>query len=101
MSDFSEAKWRKYKADFLKANRCTADEFEQAYIAFMESKPNTKAYRHFARKYSITIHPEPRLPEDLQVILSINISAMKVMAKTFEESTQAIEEIIASSRPIH
>jgi len=96
-----EAKWRKYKADFLRANHCTAQEFHDAYVAFMESNPNDKAYRQFARKYSITIHPEPRLPEHLQLVFSVNISAMKVMAETFEESESAFQEIIDSGRTLH
>ena len=99
--DNREAKWRKYKADFLRVNRCTADEFEQAYIAFMESKPNDKAYRQFARRWNFTIHPEPRLPEHLQVVFSVNISAMKVMAETFEESESAFQELVESCFPRH
>lgn len=95
MTDYREANWRKYKSDFLLANHCTVDEFEAAYIAFMESKPNTKAYRQFARKYSITILPEPNLPEDVRVGLSVHISAIKVMAKTFAESIAAVEEILS------
>lgn len=89
-----EYRWRKYKADFLRANRCTADEFEQAYIAFMEGKPDTKAFRQFARKWQIAIHPEPRLPEHVQVLFSVNISAIKVMAKTFAESEAALADIL-------
>ena len=91
----AEARWRKYKSDFLAANHCTADEFEAVYVAFMQSKPNAKAYRQFARKYGITIHPEPSLPEDLRVVLSVNISVMKVFAKTFAESEAAIQEVLS------
>jgi hypothetical protein len=93
-----EANWRKYKSDFLRANRCTEQEFHDAFVAFMESNPDTKAYRQFARKYHITIHPEPRLPEDLQVLLSVNISAMKVMAKTHLEAESAIREAMSDER---
>lgn len=101
MKKYREAMWKGYKYHFLSANHCTADEFEAAYIAFMEGygkKPNTKAYRQFARKYGITIVPEPSLPEDVRVGLSVNISAMKVMAKTFAEAESAIEELLAFIR---
>ena len=93
-----EANWRKYKSDFLSANHCTDDEFEAAYIAFMENKPNTKAYRQFAREYGITIFPEPNIPKDVRAALSVNISAMKVMAKTSAEAEAAVEEILSVSR---
>lgn len=95
-----EANWRKYKSDFLRANHCTADEFEAAYIAFMESngkRPNNKAYRQFARKYGISILPEPRIPEDVRAALSVNISAIKVMAKTSAEAEAAIEDILKAT----
>ena len=101
MKDYREASWRKYKSDFLSINHCTADEFEADYIAFMENygkKPNTKAYRLFARKYGIMIVPEPSLPENVRLGLSVNISAMKVMAKTFAEAESAIEELLAFIR---
>lgn len=97
MKRYPESEWRKYKTDFLSANNCTDDQFEVEYVAFMEShglKPNTKAYRHFARKYGITIQPEPNLPEDMRVVLSVSISAMKVMSKTFAESEDAIQELL-------
>jgi len=98
MDNYRESDWKRYKADFLRFNRCTADEFEASYIAFMQSKPNTKAYRHFARKYSIAIIPEPRLPYDLQVRLSVDISALKVIAKTFEECENAMRDILGEHR---
>jgi hypothetical protein len=91
-------KWRQYKADFLKANRCTDDEFEQAYIIFMESDPDEKAYRQFARKWQIRIIPEPNLPSMLQCVLSVNVSAMKVMAKTHLEAENAIAELLSDSK---
>ncbi len=94
----SDAAWRKYKSDFLSANHCTVDEFEAAYIEFMASygnKPNAKAYRQFARKYGITIFPEPNLPEDLRTTLSVSIAAMKVMADTSEEAEAAVEDILS------
>lgn len=96
MRDYRETNWNKYKADFLQANHCTVDEFEAAYIAFMDSKPNTKDYRQFARKYGITIVPEPSLPVDVRVGLSVNISAIKIMAKTYAESLAAIEEMLTA-----
>ena len=101
MQFISEAKWRKYKADFLSVNHCTDDEFEQAYIAFMEShkrKPSVKDYRQCARKYGITILPDPNLPEDARIIFSVSISAIKVMAKTFSESEAAIKELLSDMR---
>lgn len=96
MNDNREANWCKYKSDFLRANRCTDREFEADYIAFMQGKPNAKAYRMFARKYGITVHRDPYIHQDAQVVLSVNISAIKVMAKTFQESEAAIEEILTS-----
>ena len=95
MRDYRETNWNKYKADFLQENHCTVDEFEAAYIAFMDSKPNTKDYRHFARKWGIAIIPEPRLPVDFQITMSVTISAIKVMAKTFEECETAMRDILA------
>lgn len=94
MNQSPEYRWRKYKEDFLRANRCTEQEFEDAYGAFMESKPNVAAYRKFARKYRITIHPDPNIPADGQVILSVNIAAIKVMARTYAESIAAVSAII-------
>lgn len=96
MSNNRKEKWQQYKSDFLKANHCTAGEFEQAYIAFMETKPDTNAYREFARQYHIIIHPEPRLPEDMQVLLSVNISAIKVMARSYRESLAVMAELLQS-----
>lgn len=92
----SEAKWQQYKTDFLRANKCTVDEFERAYIEFQSAKPDVKAYRLFARRWQITIIHEPALPEDLRVRLCVDISAIKVMAKTHAESEQAVASIISS-----
>jgi hypothetical protein len=94
MKQSDEYMWRKYKAAFLLINRCTAQEFHDAYIAFMEDKPDVAAYRKFARRYHITVHPDARLPVDLQVILSVNIAAIKVMADTYAELLEAIEDIL-------
>jgi hypothetical protein len=93
-----EVNWRKYKSDFLRANRCTEQEFHDAFVEFMETEPDTKAFRQFARKYHITIHPEPRLPEHLQVVLSVNIAAVKVMAQSEREAYHAIADIVAEGR---
>lgn len=98
MKNYRESNWQKYKSLFLSANHCTADEFEAAYVAFMLShgkKPNTKAYRQFARKYGITIEPDSNLPEDVRVGLSVSISAIKVMAKSAAEAEVAIEDILS------
>jgi len=89
-----EARWKQYKQDFLRANRCTPEQFESAYIAFVESSPDAAAYRKFARKWHITIIPETSLPELTRLIFSVNVSAIKVMAKTYQESVDAIEKII-------
>lgn len=96
MNHSPEYRWRKYKTDFLRANRCTEQEFTAAYIAFMEGEPDVATYRKFARKYRITIHADPYIPADTQVILSVNISAIKVMAQTYEESIAAVREITGS-----
>lgn len=90
--------WRKYKADFLRHNRCTVDEFETDYIAFQERKPTINDYRQFASKYGISIIAAPNIPADIQVVLSVNISAMKVMAETYDESLAAVYDILASMR---
>jgi hypothetical protein len=97
----SAAKWQKYKSDFLCVNRCTAAEFEQDYVAFMGTKPDDKAYRQFARKYHITIHADPYIPKRLQVILSVNVSAIKVMATSHTESENAIMEIMSGAEKRH
>lgn len=91
-----EYRWQIYKSEFLRANRCTDQEFHDAYVAFMEGLPSIADYRKFARRYHITIHPEPRLPVNMEVILSVNIAALKVMAQTYAESTAAIEDILGS-----
>ena len=96
-----EYHWRKYKTDFLRANRCTEQEFRDAYLAFMESKPDAAAYRKFARKYRITIIPNPYIPADGQVLLSVNISAIKVMARTYAESIEAVRGITESKPRQH
>ncbi len=93
MNHSPEYHWRKYKTDFLRANRCTDQEFTAAYLAFMDSKPDVAAYRKFARKYRITIISDPYIPADGQVILSVNIAAIKVMAQTYEESIEAVRGI--------
>lgn len=95
MINSRDAKWRKYKSDFLSVNRCTDDEFEEVYIAFMATNPNTKAYRQFARKYGITILPDPYIPENVRVVLSVNIAAIKVMAMTSAEAETAVAEIVS------
>ena len=93
-----EFNWRKYKSDFLNHNHCTVDEFEADYIVFMATNPDTTAYRRFARKYGITIHTDPNIPIDGQVLLSVNIAAIKVMAETYEESIAAINDILNVQR---
>lgn len=91
--------WRKYKTDFLRVNRCTANEFEQAYIVFQAGNPSIDDYHKFAKKYGITIMPHDQLPAYLQVVLCVNISAIKVMAKTYEESLAALNDILDSIKP--
>lgn len=94
MKDPRAAIWRRYKAAFLKANHCTDVEFERAYVAFMQTKPSISDYWTFAQQYSIDIYPEPNLPEDVRIVLSVSISAIKVMSRTFEESLAAIKDIL-------
>lgn len=94
-------KLRQYQADFLRANKCTVDEFEREYIAFMETKPDTRAYRLFARKYQIRIIHHPTLPESIQVMLCVNIAAIKILAKDHIESERAIREITSGLEPKH
>lgn len=94
MINFSEAKWRQYKADFCRANRCTDQQFHDAYVQFMEGKPDLAAYQRFARKWRIRIISDRNIPYQTQVVLCVNISAMKVMAKTEVEARAAIEEIL-------
>ena len=94
----SETAWRQYKSDFLRANHCTAQEFESAYVAFAENKPDLAAYQRFARKWKIRIIPEPRLPYQTQVVLSVNIAAIKVMAETETEARLAVEGIVGKRK---
>ena len=94
MRAFAESNWRKYKTDFLRANRCTDQQFHDAYVAFMKKKPDIAAYRKFASKYHITIHASPNVPAHVQVELSVNIAAIKVMAQSYAEAEVAIHEII-------
>lgn len=93
-----EYRWRRYKADFLRHNRCTVDQFEADYVAFQERKPTIADYRKFARKYGITIHSDPYIPSDLQAVLCVNIAVIKVMAETYEESRTAVENILSSKK---
>lgn len=92
-----ENEWRKYKNDFLRSNRCTAEQFEREYVAFMKTRPTTSGYESFARKYQITIHPEPSLPRGLRTVLSVNIAAIKVMAKTHDEAEGAIRKLLGQN----
>ncbi len=101
MIDNRETKWQRYKNDFLRVNKCTVDEFERDYIGFMETKPNTKAYRHFARKYSIIVHPDPRIPDDVQLVLCVNIAAIKVMAETHTQAENLVTEILSGLETKH
>lgn len=94
--DNRKTNWLKYKSEFLKANHCTVKQFEAAYIKFIKSNPNTADYRQFALKWGITIIHDPNIPERGQALFSVNISAMKIMAKTFEESEDAIRSIVGS-----
>lgn len=95
MDSNRESNWRKYKSDFLRANRCTASQFEAAYIRFAEGNPDTQDYQRFARKYGITIISDPDIPETTRAVLAVTISAMKVMAKTFGEAETAVRRILA------
>lgn len=92
---------RQYQADFLRANKCTVDEFERDYIAFMAKKPDTKAYRLFARKYQIRIIHDPVLPEHLRVVICISTAVIKVLARDHIEANQAIKEMIDGIEPKH
>lgn len=90
-------RWKRYKSDFLRANRCTVQEFGENYVAFIGSQienPDTKAYLKFADKYGISIIPDANIPYELQVVLSVNIAAVKVMADTYEESIAVINDIL-------
>jgi len=89
------ARWQQYKTDFLRANHCTEQEFHDNYVAFMEGNPTPQNYREFADKYQIRIHPDPNIPSDMQAVLSVNIAAIKVMARSYAESLAAVKSIIS------
>lgn len=94
-------KLRQYQEDFLRANKCTADEFEQDYLAFMATKPDTRAYRLFARKYQIQIHHEPSLPEHLRLVLCISMAVIKVLSRDHIEAQREIEDMMRGINPTH
>jgi hypothetical protein len=58
----NEAKFQKYKADFLKRNNCTTEEFGQAWDALMKSNPDDAAFRRFAREWSIPVYGITGMP---------------------------------------
>jgi hypothetical protein len=84
----------KYQRDFLRYNKLTQDQFERIYIAFMKTNPDEQAYRKFAAKHSIQIIEDAAIPVDMQVVLSVNISVMKVLAKTEAQAIGAINDIV-------
>lgn len=85
----------KYRQVFLKKNKCTADEFERAYVQFMDSNPTPANYRTFAERWGITIHPGMN-DKDTEAILSVNIAAIKVMAESEDEAYTVIRRIMAA-----
>ena len=91
----------KYKRDFLKANRVTTRQFELKYAAFMESEPDEQAYREFAKRWNITIHPGLGHTHT-EAVLSVQIAVVKVLASSDAEAQVFIEEILQSmDKPIH
>jgi hypothetical protein len=58
----NEAKFQKYKADFLKRNNCTVEEFGQAWDALLTSKPDDRAFRQFARQWHIPVYGITGMP---------------------------------------
>lgn len=88
-----ESRWRQYKTDFLRRNRCTEQEFNDAYVSFMENAPKESDYREFARAWQITIHYDTSISLAMQVFFSVNIAAIKVLARTYDESVGAMEAI--------
>lgn len=99
--DLGQLRWQQYKRSFLKSNHCTAQKFHDAYVSFMEGNPDITTYRQFARQYQITIHHDPNIPPDMQVVLSVNIAAIKVMSQTYEESILAIKDILRQNPRRH
>lgn len=83
----------KYKKDFLKANQVTARQFQLKYIAFMESNPNEAAYREFAKKWNITIHPGLGDSKS-EAVFCVQIAALKVLAETELEAYESIKRIL-------
>ena len=83
----------KYKRDFLKANRVTQRQFELKYVAFMESEPDEAAYREFAKKWNINIYPGLGSPSH-EVVLSVQIAVLKVLAETELEAYESIKRIL-------
>ena len=99
MKQSGAIRWQRYKTEFLHANHCTEQEFHDAYVAFMQDGPDIIGYRKFAKKYHITIHPDPNISPNMQTVLSVNIAAIKVMARTYAESISAIKDIIKDTTP--
>lgn len=85
-----------YQRDFLRFNKLTQDQFERIYIAFMKTNPDEEAYRKFAAKHSIRIFEDAAIPVDMQVVLSVNIAVVKVLAKSEAQAIAAINEIVGN-----
>lgn len=87
-----------YQRDFLRHNKLSQDQFERIYIAFMQTNPDEAAYRKFAGKYSIRIFEDAAIPPDMQVVLSVNIAVMKVLAKTEAQAIGAVNDTLNDIR---
>lgn len=82
-----------YRAKFCRRNKCTPKQFETAFVKFMKTNPDEKRIREFARKWGITIHSGLG-DSKTEAILSVNIAAIKVMARNESEASAAIREIL-------
>lgn len=87
----------KYREDFCKHNDCTPAEFEVAYIAFMQTDPQPRHYRRFARKWGIPIYRAPGPGgRNAEAALSVNVAAIKVLAASNAKAAEAIQYMLSS-----
>jgi len=97
-----QSNWKRFKDSFLQQNRCTVDQFEQAWLKFMaqhENQPDTRAYRLFARKWSIPILHDPMIPEESRVVICVTVAVIKVLADTEQAARAAVDEIMDGKKP--
>jgi hypothetical protein len=97
-----QSQWRHFKDSFLEYNQCTVDQFNQAWLDFMalhQNRPNTRAYRLFARQWGIPILHDPMIPAESRAVICVTVAVIKVLAETEQEARAAVEEIMDGKKP--